>query len=107
MIAKLQNLTKTTKIFHRYFFHRYFLVSITHRKKSNDVIKLGYFIHYLWTPTTITYLKIIKIEALLFFQNSTNLLRLFSEFVHKFQQPVYLIRVLHRDHHRIILRLSI
>ena len=82
MIAKLQNLTKTTKIFHRYFFHRYFLVSITHRKKSNDVIKLGYFINYLWTPITITYLKIIKIEALLFFQNSTNLLRLFSEFVH-------------------------
>ena len=71
VIAKLQNLTKTTKNFHRYFFHRYFLVSITHRNKSDDVIKLGYFINYLWTPITIKYLKFIKIEALLLFQNST------------------------------------
>ena len=81
MITNTKKVPKTTRFFHRYFFHRYFLVSITHSKKSYDVIKLGYFINYLWTPITITYLKIIKIEALLFFQNSTILWRHFSESV--------------------------
>ena len=80
--CKVTKFDKTTKIFHRYFFHRYYFVYLTHSKKPYDVIKMGNFINYLRTSITITYLKIIKIEALLFFQNSTNLLRLFSEFVH-------------------------
>ena len=82
MITNTKKVPKTTRFFHRYFFHRYFLVSITHSKKSYDVIKLGYFINYLWTPITITYLKIIKIEALLFSQISTILWRPFCIFVH-------------------------
>ena len=93
MITNTKKVPKTTRFFHRYFFHRYFLVSITHSKKSYDVIKLGYFINYLWTPTTITYLKIIKIEALLFSQNSTISWRPFSIFVHilftNFLTPLY------------------
>ena len=82
MITNTKKVPKTTRIFHRYFFHRYYFVYLTHSKKPYDVIKMGNFINYLRTSITITYLKIIKIEALLFFQNSTNLLRLFSEFVH-------------------------
>ena len=82
MITNTKKVPKTTRIFHRYFFHRYYFVYLTHSKKPYDVIKMGNFINYLRTSITITYLKIIKIEALLFFQNFSNLLRPFSEFVH-------------------------
>ena len=68
MITNIKKVPKTTRFFHRYFFHRYYFVYLTHSKKPYDVIKMGNFINYLRTSITITYLKIIKIEALLFFR---------------------------------------
>ena len=94
MITNTKKVPKTTRFFHRYFFHRYYFVYLTHSKKPYDVIKMGNFINYLRTSITITYLKIIKIEALLFFQNSTNLLRPFSEFVH-IHESLQMIRTFH------------
>ena len=81
MITNTKKVPKTTRIFHRYFFHRYYFVYLTHSKKPYDVIKMGNFINYLRTSITITYLKIIKIEALLFSQISTILWRPFCIFV--------------------------